>query len=595
MSQNSLQPKLWTGSFICICLSNLFIFVNFHALLPTFPFFITELGGDAVAIGAATALFSIASIVSRPFLGWLIDTKGRRTLLIIGLFGMALMPMGYFISSGIAMAIVMRTIHGAFHAESSNAASTWVTDIIPPSRMGEGLGMYGLSMAISTAVAPALGLAVMHAFGFKPLFLVATLAALIALGLGLSIKNRNYKLSTAPLRFDQLFERMSIPASVTQFFFMLAYGVVEVYVAIYASKCNLPDGGIYFIVIAIATVATRMLLGRAIDKYGEARLVYSGNAAIIVGIILLVVAHNTPCYILSALLLGYSFGAVQPSLQTMAMHAVPQERRGAASSTFYVAFDLGIALGGFVAGVLIKYFDYDTMFIIIAFSAVLSLVYYYIFGRNHASSFNPARRQAAVATIPLVKVDAKMPLVVTISREYGSGGHQIGKMLAERLGCKIYDKELISLAAAQSGYSDETIARIEQTAESQLVPDDPVLAATFEAQQQIICDVASREACVIVGRLANFILEGKARCCNVFVYADHDFRRKRIIDDYGIAPDAADEAIASADRNRTTHCRYFTGREWGNCHNYDLMINSSAIGLEQSVETILRYVDALGK
>ena len=102
-----------------------------------------------------------------------------------------------------------------------------------------------------------------------------------------------------------------------------------------------------------------------------------------------VLAHNIPCYVLSALLLGYSFGAIQPSLQTMAMHAVAPERRGAASSTFFVAFDFGIALGGFVAGVLVKHLGYDNMFLLIAVTGVLSLIYYYIFGRNHQSSLNP--------------------------------------------------------------------------------------------------------------------------------------------------------------------------------------------------------------
>lgn len=140
MEEITGQDKLWTGSFIRICLVNLFIFVNFHALLPTFPFFVTYLGGDAVTIGLATALFSVASIVSRPFVGWLIDTRGRCTILVLGLVGMALIPMGYFVSAGIAMAVVLRTVHGVFHAASSNASSTWVTDIIPHERMGEGAG-----------------------------------------------------------------------------------------------------------------------------------------------------------------------------------------------------------------------------------------------------------------------------------------------------------------------------------------------------------------------------------------------------------------------------------------------------------------------
>ena len=97
MKGTTTQDRLWTGSFLRICLVNLFIFVNFHALLPTFPFFVTYLGGDAVTIGLATALFSIASIVSRPFVGWLIDTRGRYAILVLGLIGMTLIPMGYFV------------------------------------------------------------------------------------------------------------------------------------------------------------------------------------------------------------------------------------------------------------------------------------------------------------------------------------------------------------------------------------------------------------------------------------------------------------------------------------------------------------------
>lgn len=414
------SSKLWSSSFIKICLVNFFIFVNFHALLPTFPFFVTYLGGDAVTIGTATALFSLASIVSRPFAGYLVDTQGRRRLLIIGLIGMALIPMGYFFSAGIALAVILRTIHGAFHAASSNASSTWVTDIVPHQRMEEGLGMYGLSMALSTAIAPALGLAVMNIWGFRPLFALTAAAAMTALLIGASIQDRSYNLSTQKLRGDQLFERMSVPASVTQFFFMVAYGVVEVYVAIYAASHHLPGGGIYFVTMAFSTVLTRILLGRAVDRYGEGILVYTGNVAIILGILLLVLVHNTPCYILSALLLGYSFGAVQPSLQTMAMHSVAPERRGAASSTFFVAFDLGIALGGLLAGILVKHLGYDAMFLLITLSCILSLSYYFFFARRHVSSFNPRIRKVAYSR-PSVAIDPGMPLVITISENTAAG------------------------------------------------------------------------------------------------------------------------------------------------------------------------------
>ncbi|WP_373828098.1 MFS transporter [Bacteroides heparinolyticus] len=590
MDRTTEQPRLWTGSFIRICLVNFFIFVNFHALLPTFPFFISYLGGDAVTIGLATALFSIASIVSRPFVGWLVDTRGRFTILVLGLVGMALIPMGYFVSAGIALAVLLRTAHGIFHAASSNASSTWVTDIIPHSRMGEGLGMYGLSMAISTAVAPALGLAVMGEWGFCPLFAIAALVALVALLTGAGIRSRTYTMSVAPLRIGALFEPMSLPAAVTQFFFMMAYGVVEVYVAIYAASCHLPGGGIYFIFIALATVGTRILLGHAIDKYGEARLVYSGNAAIMAGILLLVFAHNMPCYLLSAILLGYSFGAIQPSLQTMAMHAVPPERRGAASSTFFVAFDFGIALGGFLAGVLVKYSDYDTMFLCMIVPCVCSWGYYYIFGRRHASSFNPRNRRKPHDTEPIIEdascTNQALPLVITLSREYGSGGHRIGELLSQKLGIKFYDKELILLTAQKSGMNERLVQESEQTVNSLLMYDDPTQTAVFLSQCQVIRDIADREPCVIVGRLANFILEGRPNCLHLFVYADETSRIRRIVSEYGVEEKHAGSMLKRIDQERREHCLHYTGYEWGDRHHYHLMLDSSMATTDEAVEII---------
>lgn len=589
MLQQTNQSKLWTASFVRICLVNLFVFINFHALLPTFPFFVTFLGGDAVAIGLATALFSIASIVSRPFVGWLIDTRGRCTVLVVGLIGMALVPMGYFVSAGIALAVLLRMVHGVFHAASSNASSTWVTDIVPQSRMGEGLGMYGLSMALSTAIAPALGLTVMHTWGFRPLFAVATLVALVALVLGVGIRPRNYTLSDAPLNIRELFEPMSLPASVTQFFFMIAYGVIEVYVAIYAASAHLPGGGIYFLFIALATVATRILLGRAIDRYGEARLVYSGNAAIMAGILLLVLFHNIPCYLLSAVLLGYSFGAIQPSLQTMAMHAVAPERRGAANSTFFVAFDLGIALGGFLAGVLVKVLGYDAMFLCMIVPCALSWGYYYMFGRNHASSFNPRNRRTKMAdrktqeTLPAGKT---WPLVVTISREYGSGGHHIGELLARRLNLKFYDKELISLTAQETGLNEQTVRESEQTVNSRMMYDDPTQTAVFRVQKQVIRNIADKEPCVIVGRLANFILRDRPNCLHIFIYAGKASRIKRIVSEYGVSEGSAEETLERIDQERRMHCLHYTGYEWGNRHYYHLMVDNTAGKDDNLIETI---------
>ncbi len=589
MGKITSQPKLWTSSFISICLVNLFIFLNFHALLPTFPFFITSLGGDAFAIGVAAALFSLATVFTRPFVGWIIDTRGRRTILLIGLVGLALMPLGYCIAAGISLTIILRTIHGMFHAVASNANSTWVADIVPRKRMGEGLGMHGLSLAISTAIAPAIGLSIMGAFGFRPLFVLTSISIVIAFCLTLFIRNKNYVLEKKPLRLTELFEPMSLPAAITQCLFMITYSTVEVFVAIYASKEGLPSGGIYFIFIAISTLITRVALGRFVDSHGEKLLVYTGNTSCIIAVLLLVFLHNLPCFIFSALFMGYGFGAIVPSLQTMAMHAVKPDRRGAATSTFFVAFDLGVAMGGFIAGILIENLGYDAMFLIIMFFCVLSLGYYYIFGRKHASSFNVSMRRAT----PLQSFEPEaqdegvhLPLVVTISREFGSGGHLIGETLAKKMGVKFYDKELIALTAKKSGFDEATIQACEQSVDGIMMYDDPTQAAVFDAQSEVIKELVGQESCVIVGRLANFILKERPNCLNVFIYSNLSYRTKNISQKYEITTQEAEEIVKQTDKKRREHCFHFTGYEWGKFSNYHLMIDSSTLGYEGSANMI---------
>ncbi len=591
------NPKLWTGPFISICLVNFFIFINFHALLPTFPFFIASLGGDAIAIGVAASLFSLATVISRPFVGWVIDTRGRRTILLIGLVGLALMPMGYCLAMGIAMTILLRTVHGMFHAVASNANSTWVADIVPRERMGEGLGMHGLSLAVSTAIAPAIGLSIMGTFGFRPLFAMTSVSVVIGFALTLLIRSKNYTLERKPLRLKELFEPMAVPAAITQCLFMVTYSTVEVFVAIYATEKGLPSGGVYFIFIAASTLVSRVALGRFVDRHGEMPLVYTGNAACLSAVLLLVLCNNLPCFILSALCLGYSFGAIVPSLQTMAMHAVSPDRRGAATSTFFVAFDLGVAVGGFIAGFLIKTLGYDAMFLLIMSFCFLSLGYYYVFGRNHASSFNASMRRA---TSPQPfgpdtrRHGGNLPLVITISRELGSGGHIIGETVAKRMGVKFYDRELIALTAKRSGFDEATVQACEQSVDGIMMYDDPTQAAVFHAQSETVKELVAREPCVIVGRLANFILKERPCCLNVFVHSARTCRTRNVANKYGITLQEAEELVRQTDKKRREHCLHFTGYEWGKFSNYHLMIDSSVLGCDGSADIILAMAKGKG-
>lgn len=150
-----------------------------------------------------------------------------------------------------------------------------------------------------------------------------------------------------------------------------------------------------------------------------------------------------------------------------------------------------------------KQLGYDAMFLCMIVPCLLSSGYYYAFGRRHASSFNPQNRRTGLNSDddrPGLSARKSLPFVITISREYGSGGHRIGERLAQRLGVKFYDRELISLTAQQSGLGESTVQESEQTVSGRLMYDDPVQTAVFRAQSQVIRNIACQEPCVIVGR-----------------------------------------------------------------------------------------------
>ena len=217
-----------------------------------------------------------------------------------------------------------------------------------------------------------------------------------------------------------------------------------------------------------------------------------------------------------------------------------------------------------------------------------------------------ARPGAAGEVLPLAQTAAyapDAPLVISIDREYGSGGHAIGKMIAERLGLQFYDSELVYLTASQSGLTPDYIRKHEQQLSSrflhelyaqnyaytaeELPPED----ATFLAQSKVIRDITARQACVIVGRCANFILKGRPNLFSVFLHADRATRMQRVTENYGVKPGGAAKAMDLMDSRRRTHCLHYTGQELGNARLYDLCVNPSDYGLERTVELILEAIN----
>lgn len=186
-----------------------------------------------------------------------------------------------------------------------------------------------------------------------------------------------------------------------------------------------------------------------------------------------------------------------------------------------------------------------------------------------------------------------------MSREYGSGGRQIAKALAESLGFKYYDNELIKLVVEKSGYSPDFIEKNEQTIKNPLLHDFfawyggpldtanmPNVESLFNREKNVIKTISQNESCVIVGRLANEILKNKKHTFNVFVSADENTEAERISERDNLSVNDAFKKVRKVNRERADHCKYFTSSEWGNADNYDLCIKSDTFGCDESAKII---------
>lgn len=388
----SEKAKLWTRDFILIIIINFLVFMNHIMLLSTFPFYIESLGGSEALAGLAATLFSFIAVLCRPFVGWLLDNGKRRAILLIGLAGMLLMPLGYMLASAIFLALVFRMVHGASLALSNTATATIASDVIPAPRFSEGMGMFGMATALATSCAPALGLYLMDSFNYKVLFACASGSVLIALILFFILKTPTIKAEAKPLKLSSLLSRSAVPASVIALIFMLTFGALENFLAKYAVEANLPSGGLFFAIMAVMLLLVRAVLGKYADRKGEAMFVYTCNAAMFAAFLLLALVPSSAAFVISAILAGYGFGGLEPALQSMAVHSSAPAERGSANSTFLCAYDIGIGLGGGIAGALISGLGYGQMFVILSAANIISVLLYVFWGRYDPSSISRALR-----------------------------------------------------------------------------------------------------------------------------------------------------------------------------------------------------------
>ncbi|MBB6624802.1 MFS transporter [Clostridium gasigenes] len=370
------MERLWTKNYIMLTITALLLFSGFYLLMPTLPMFIKEIGGSESQVGFIVGVFTISAVIVRPIVGGLMDKYGRRVFIISGLIFFAITMYFYDFVTVIIFLVILRILHGISWALATTSIGTAVTDVIPKSRRGEGMGWYGLSMTLGMALGPILGLWVAKSFSFHYLFLLCTALALIAFILAFFTKIPVIKHTHK--NTISFFEKDLLPIAIVTFFLSITFGGITTFLPLFAAKIQV-NVGTFFLVYALTLTVTRPITGKISDKYGEDVIIIPALFILIVALLVLTFTKGTVGLVITAILYGIGFGSAQPALQVAILRLAKPEKIGVANATFFTAFDLGIGLGSIGLGFVSQLMGYQALFIVCAISALISLLYFTVF------------------------------------------------------------------------------------------------------------------------------------------------------------------------------------------------------------------------
>ncbi|QDY45277.1 MFS transporter [Planococcus glaciei] len=398
MNQN--KPPLWTKNFIIASLINFFLILIFYLLIVTIgKYAVEEFSATTSEAGLVTGIFIIGTLIGRLGIGRVIDKIGRKRTLLIGLTLFTVTTLLYYVQLGLPFLMVNRLLHGMTLGIASTAAGTIVAQIIPMSRKGEGIGYFSMSATMATAIGPFIGLFMTQRTSFEVIF--GLCLALGAISLLVSLFVQVPPLEAAPasaqtkgFSVSNFLEPKAIPIAFITLAVSLCYASVLSFINFYAIEIDLVDtASMFFVVYALAVLASRPFTGRLMDVKGANYVMYPAFAVFALGLFLLSTADNSVTLLLSGALIGLGFGNMQSTTQAVAVKLTPPHRMGLATSTFFIFMDAGLGFGPYILGFMIPITGYSNMYVVLAIAALATAFLYYLL---HGKKEHAANEAASV-------------------------------------------------------------------------------------------------------------------------------------------------------------------------------------------------------
>lgn len=387
-----------------MCISNMLLFLAFQLMLPTIPIYLSDHGGTRSMIGLITGIIAFAAVLIRLFTGYALDNYNRRSIVIVGSLVFAFAASSFTFSLSAVWIVVSSSILGAAWGVMTVAYATIVSGLIPPGRQGSGIGTFLIFGLASMAVGPFLGAWIYNEFGTWALFGTSFVIALLSLFVYLyrndggsraaidiagdsdieAADARATDTETASAsgardnrRFlEGIFEKSALFPALLMLLFMFGFGGILAFAGLYGQALGLANGGIFLLLSNTAAIMIRPIAGKLFDTNGPASVLIPGIVIAIAALFMLSNASGPAAFLVAAIVYGLAFGAVQPYSQAWAIQRARPTRHGAATSTFLIGMDVGVALGSSVLGFWTEAWGYAGIFRVAAFVVIAQLVVY---------------------------------------------------------------------------------------------------------------------------------------------------------------------------------------------------------------------------
>jgi len=374
--------KIFTREFILGVFSQFAFISVFYILIPTLPIYLLRSGSTEAEIGVLIGVFFVSSLALRPFVGKALLRTPEKIFMIVGTLLFALTSLAYLVAPPFWPFFLVRIFQGIGLAFFHTASFTMIANISPEAHLGQSLSYFFLAPNISLALLPSLGMFLINRFSFNFLFLTCLSLSLCALLITFKLKRR----PVAPLEDSSpqkgmLLSWKAIPPSIVNFLNFIMWGALTAFFPLYALNHGVTNSGLFFTVVAIMFFLGRGFGGKILDLYSRDRVIPLLLVTSLLSMVILAFSKNLTMFILVAVIWGIGNALLTPAILAYVLDRAGSSK-GPAIGMYMLLSDLGLGLGPVIMGIIIRLSSYPIMFLCLAFTGVINLIYFYFFVRK---------------------------------------------------------------------------------------------------------------------------------------------------------------------------------------------------------------------